>query len=148
MLAGTAIVNNGTMRADGDGPVASGSGGGAGGIVVLASKQRVENRGVIRANGGAGGPNDTFDGPGGGGIVHFLAPVVDDSGLVSADGGAAGDLTATKAVGLRAGGGAGGSCGGGGGSGGSVSSTDTAQAAAAGGPGHILQTLADPTALF
>jgi len=128
-----------------------GGGGGAGGVVVLASKARVDNRGVLSAKGGAGGANGTSDGPGGGGgggIVHLLAPVIDDSGVVAVDGGSAGPLTATKAVGLRAGGGAGGSCGGGGGAGGSVSSDDSAQSAAPGGVGHALKTQVDPTALF
>jgi hypothetical protein len=151
VLAAGAIVNNGTLRADGDGPGAFGSGGGAGGVVVLASRQRLENRGVIGADGGAGGPNGTSDGPGGGGgggIVHMLAPVIDDTGSVSVQGGAAGNLSGTKATGLRAGGGAGGSCGGAGGSGGSVGSNDTALAAGSGGAGHFLKTLADPTALF
>ena len=151
VLAAGAIVNDGTVRADGAGPGVFGSGGGAGGVVVLASKQRIRNRGTITANGGAGGQNGTSNGPGGGGgggIVHVLAPEIDDTGLVSADGGAAGSLTGTTASGLRAGGGAGGSCGGGGGSGGSVQGNNTAQPASPGGAGHVLETLADPTALF
>jgi hypothetical protein len=76
VLAAGPIVNAGSLRADGAGPGAFGSGGGAGGVVVLASKQRVTNRGVIHAHGGAGGQNGNSDGPGGGGgggIVHLLA---------------------------------------------------------------------------
>ena len=151
VLAAGPIVNAGSLRADGAGPGAFGSGGGAGGVVVLASKQRVTNRGVIRAHGGAGGQNGNSDGPGGGGgggIVHLLAPVIDDTGAITAEGGAAGNVTGTAGLGLRAGGGAGGSCGGGGGAGGSVASNNTPLAASPGDTGHVLQTRADPTALF
>ncbi len=151
VLAAGPIVNAGTVRADGAGPGVFGSGGGAGGVIVLASKERVANSGVVRAHGGAGGPNGSSDGPGGGGgggIVHLLSPVIDDAGTVTVAGGAAGTLTGTTASGLRAGGGAGGSCGGSGGGGGSVGSNDVAQVAGAGSPGHVLQTVADPTALF
>lgn len=151
VLAMGPIQNDGTLHADGaDSP--TGGGGGAGGIVVLASKERVENSGVITAKGGVGGGNGTSDGTGGGGgggIVHLLAPTIDDSGSASADGGSAGTLTGTTATGtLRGGGGSGGACGGGGGSGGNLAASNAASPAQPGGAGHVLQTRADPTALY
>ena len=151
VLAVGPIVNGGTLHADGEDVLSTGGGGGGGGIVILASKERVENSGVITADGGSGGLNTSDGGAGGGGgggIVHLVAPSIVDSGTISVGGGAAGTLTAVPVVGVHVGGGAGGACGGDGGQGGFVGSNNLPSAAVPGDPGHALQTTADPTALF
>lgn len=79
-----------------------GSGGGAGGLIVLSSKGQISIHGQVAANGGNGSPGWNTPGPqggggggGGGGIVHFIssiaAQVTDNSvqvlgGMPGADG--------------------------------------------------------------
>jgi hypothetical protein len=154
VLGGTAVVHadGATITAAGaDGGI--GQGGGAGGIVILASKGSVTSAGTIDARGGGGGPSNVFagvGGGGGGGIVHFLAPTVIAPGTVTVTGGtagvagAAGSVTATP----HQGGGGGGASGGNGGDGGSISLDDTPNAGGDGAAGLSLTTSADPTALF
>src|SRR5262249_5210536 len=69
----------GVIAANGNPAVFSGSAGGAGGIIVLASRTSVTNAGQLRAHGGSGldasaGANLSGSGGGGGGIIHLLAP--------------------------------------------------------------------------
>jgi hypothetical protein len=149
VLAKTAIVNDGSITADGqDAPIRSGGGGG--GIVVLASAGSVTNNGTISATGGNGGTNDSFagrGGGGGGGIVHFLAPSVTEgtTDVAAGTGGAAsGNVTLLP----RQGGGGGGACGGSGGNGGDVSASDVPSAAGSGGAGYTITTIANPSSLF
>lgn len=52
-----------------------------GAIVVLASRASITNSGTITATGGDGQPSDTKDGPGGGGIVHLIAPAITEGSL-------------------------------------------------------------------
>lgn len=130
----------------------SGAGGGAGGFVILASLESVENYGKIQADGAKGGDSSMFTGPGGGGgggIVHLLAPAI-ALGTVSVKGGDAGVPGAAGSVtsNPRGGGGAGGACGGAGGRGGSVHANGNPDVAVAGGDGYVITTHVDPTSLF
>jgi len=154
VLCQTAIVNNGTINANGSG---NSGGGGAGGIIVLASPTSVTNSaaGVISANGGNGEASDENEGAsggGGGGIVHFVSPVINivNAANVTAAGGTAGSNAAAATAATRSGGGGGGACGGNGGAGGDVSGGggDAAGAGSNGSAGYVLQTVADPTSLF
>jgi hypothetical protein len=151
VIASGAIVNAGTINADGESKSFR-SGGGGGGIVILASAASVTNSGTVTANGGNGGASDTFSGVGGGGgggIVRFIAPTI-TGGTVTTSGGTSGTPGSAASVTTtpRQGGGGGGACAGNGGSGGLVNSSGTPTAGTSGGAGIALQTLVDPTALF
>ena len=102
--------------------LSSSVGGGAGGILILASKTSISNSGAITANGGAGGNGITgvapsgASGGGGGGIIHLLSPA-NTAGTLSVSGGAGGG--SPGATSSFAGGG--GACGGNGGASGLAS---------------------------
>ncbi|MBX7137030.1 MAG: hypothetical protein K1X83_03530 [Oligoflexia bacterium] len=153
VIAAGAILNNGSINADGsDG--GSGSGGGGGGIIILASNTSVTNSasGSITARGGAGGASNVGSGAGGGGgggIVHFLAPTAPtNSGSIYVSEGAAGNNTTAVTNSPRSGGGGGGSCGGDGGPGSAVSAGNVSSGSSTGAAGFSLTTTADPTSLF
>lgn len=113
---GNAVTNAGTATST------NGSGGGAGGIVVILSKAGITNSGNIRANGGAGSDATLGTGPrpggggGGGGVALLIAASV-SQGNVQVNGGAAGNNLANAGNGSSRGG-AGGGCAGNGGAGG------------------------------
>lgn len=90
-----------------------------------------------------------FDG-GGGGIIHLLAPTIDNSGIAQVAGGAGGIAAATGQ--LKGpyfnGGGAGGALAGAGGEGGSVFTSGSSSTGMSGFAGDIFLTEVDPTALF
>lgn len=153
VLAAGAIVNNGTITANGAAGD-PGSGGGGGGVIILASQTSVTNAAsaTISANGGAGGASNTESGAGGGGgggIIHLIsatAPV--NSGTITVGGGAAGNNATAVTSSPRSGGGGGGSCGGEGGPGSSVSALGTSSGNSLGADGFSFLTTADPTSLF
>jgi hypothetical protein len=158
VLAAKGVTNAGAIHADAEyapGLISPGDGGGAGGVILLASRTFVTNQGTISARGSDGedgslapGPVHAGGGGGGGGIVHFLGPNV-AAGQVDVSGGLGGSGTAESPASLRSGGGAGGACGGDGGQGGSVApGASPGGAGQLGDPGHVLQTLADPTSSF
>lgn len=153
VLCSGAVINNGTILAQGDnGDV--GSGGGAGGIVILASKTSVTNSaaGVINVSGGAGGVSNANNGAGGGGgggmvrMISVAAP--SNSGTVTATGGIAGSNAISVTGSPRIAGAGGGSCYGGGGGGSSVSAGNVSSGNAAGEDGALLTDTVDPTSLF
>jgi hypothetical protein len=155
ILAGGALVNNGSIQANGDDASSSGSGGGAGGIIILASKASFSQSatGTISAEGGDGATFSVSRGPGGGGgggIVHVLAPTITDAGLRSVAAGVAGAAGGAGSVSaaIRSGGGSGGSCAGSGGAGGSVLTDNSTGTAGAGSAGISLSTESDPTSLL
>lgn len=153
ILAKEALTNNGTIRADGDSSSAGLGGGGAGGILILASKVSITHgaAGTLEADGGSGGASVATrgnSGGGGGGIIHLLAPAITVTGATSVLGGAAGDSTTAVTSSPRGGGAGGGSMAGAGGAGGTVATNNSLSGATAGGDGLVLQTVADPTALF
>jgi hypothetical protein len=164
VLCQGAVVNNGTITADGasptsfdpgGGPIFFGGGGGGGGVVILASKGSVTNgaTGTVNARGGAGKASDDNEGAsggGGGGIIHLLAPAVTNSGATAVTGGLGGVAGAGGSVSgaTRGAGGGGGASGGGGGSGGGISSTDDPANATNGSDGYLVTSTVDPTALF
>lgn len=155
VLSAGQLTNNGLIDADGNSALNEGGGGGAGGIIILASKTGVTNSAsaVVTAAGKSGGASFASSAPGGGGsggIVHFLAPVVDNSGTVAVTQGAQGTLGAAGSIvaAYRSGGGGGGACGGNGGDGGSVQTNNDPTGAQAGAAGLALTSVLDPTALF
>jgi hypothetical protein len=134
------------------GPIGGGSGG-AGGIIILASKVSVshEAAGVLEVDGGAGGASDAnrgSGGGGGGGLIHILAPTINMVGSTSILGGAAGSSATNVTNSPRSGGGGGGSMIGAGGAGGNVQIGNLVTGTTAGGVGLVIQTLTDPTSLF
>ena len=158
-----AVVNAGSISANGSNATAQYRGGGGGGYVVLASATSVSNNSLIQANGANGGAflstdvNFTGYGPGGGGgggIVHLIAPAVNNVGNIVVDGGAGGVGAGAGAITglLYFGGGGGGGAGGDGGAGGTVNPNNigdnSVTAGEDGAIGQSLQTIADPTALF
>ena len=69
-------------------------GGGAGGLIMLASGKQIINRGLLSVKGGEGGRITTSCSPGGGGsggIVHLMSPEI-SAGDVLIEGGAAGEI--------------------------------------------------------
>ena len=154
VLCKGALVNHGTIIADG--AASEYGGGGGGGIVILASATSITNSvtAAVVARGGDGADSTSragANGGGGGGIVHLIAPSIADSGVVVVDGGNKGEPGAEGSVSTlpRAAGGGGGACGGDGGRGGDVLNDGTPdENAANGSAGHFVSTLADPTALF
>lgn len=152
LLARGPVVNQGTIRADGDTCLLAGAGGGAGGVIILASPESILNAGAIFAEGGYGGPSlYSFGGGGGGsgGIVRFISPSI-AAGAVSVAGGGGGSPSSIATDTTRHGGAGGGACGGDGGYGGSVvyEPLNTAHPGQPGEKGQIISTTADPTALF
>lgn len=150
-----AILNAGTIRADGEGSANNGGAGGGGGIIILASAESVTNAvsGVIQARGGVGenvDNNEAASGGGGGGIIHFIAPVVTATGTADVSGGAGGvgGAAGTITDALRSGGGGGGACGGDGGIGASAQPDGSSAAGGTGSPGFVLTTLINPAVLF
>jgi hypothetical protein len=117
----------------------TGSGGGAGGIVILLCKGTLTQSGTIQANAGNGssgfdgngGNAEGGGGGGGGGIIILAASTVNNSGTNQIAAGAAGSNAGASAN-INAGGG-GGACGGNGGNAGS-----TTVAVTAGSAGYIL----------
>jgi hypothetical protein len=152
ILAKEALTNNGTIRADGDSSSAGLGGGGAGGILILASKVSITHgaAGTLEADGGSGGASVATRGNsgGGGGIIHLLAPAITVMGATSVLGGAAGDSSTAVTSSPRGGGAGGGSMAGAGGAESTVASNNSLSGATAGADGLVLQTIADPTALF
>lgn len=146
-MGGITLNNNGRIVANGGsgfvsqtaGVGAPGVGGGAGGVVILASRGTIGNGGIIRANGGNGSAGWDGDGigsggggGGGGGIVRLVAPTIITAGTVEVNAGAAG---ANAGTGTLRDGGSGGACGGNGGL-----SGGTARVAQAGTLGQVVQT--------
>lgn len=85
-----AIDIDGTIRSNGENGSFASAGGGGGGFILVVSATRIEGAGTIQARGGRGADRRSFSGGGGGslqgaggggGIVHLLAPVVDDTAL-------------------------------------------------------------------
>ena len=148
------VENGGTISADGQSAfVADGSGGGAGGFILLASSTKVTNSGTLTALGGPGGAAASFTGPGGGGgggLIHQIAPMISNSGTIDHSGGSGGAAVGagTISAASRFGGGGGGACGGGGGGGGTVLADGSSVGGGMGSSGFDFQTLADPSALF
>lgn len=155
VLAKGALLNDitGSIIADGKPGTMIGAGGGAGGVVILASASHVTNAGQISAIGGNGAGaafNTAGSGGGGGGIVHLISPSITASGTVSVDPGTHGVAGGAGNDGSRASGGGGGACGGNGGAGGDVTNApfNTLNGGSDGAVGYSLQTEANPTALF
>jgi hypothetical protein len=154
ILAQVAIVNAGTIRANGNQTVSgSGGGGGGGGVLLLASSGSITHSGLIEALGGSGAVSDQYGGPGGGGgggYVRFFSPSITNTGTINVTGGVAGPASAPGAINasLRQGGGGGGACFGSGGQGGSVPADGGVSIALPGQNGQVVQTIGDPTSLF
>lgn len=156
------IVNNGSITADSTTHFPSkginqfgARGGGAGGIVILASKTSVLNSSSasINANGTDGGNGNFTSAPGGGGgggIVHFLAPLVVNEGAVSVEGGSGGKPFNTITTSIRVAGAGGGACGGNGGRGGWILPGNPANPPVGqdGVDGYFLTSFVDPSSLF
>ncbi len=162
ILCNGAVSNEGTIIADGDDSTTPYFGGGGGGYVVLASATAVSNSGSIVARGGDGGAFLADDGTygygpgggGGGGVIHLIAPSIQSSGTTTVTGGAggaAGGAGAITAI-VYYGGGGGGGAGGNGGSGGAVNpgniGNNSTAAGTNGASGTVLQTVANPAALY
>lgn len=151
VLAEEGIRNTGHIEASGANAV-SGFGGGGGGVVILASRVEVDNStGTVFAHGGNGGASDSQHGPGGGGgggIVHFIAPLISGAANTSIGGGPPGAVTGPVTTAPYAGGGGGGASAGDGGRGSNADLNATPNAASAGDDGYVLETVADPVALF
>ncbi len=132
---------------------ANGSGGGAGGLIVLASSNSIVNSGSLIANGGDGGASNDyvgFGGGGAGGIIVLAAPSITE-GTLSVEGGNTGAATApgTIAQSPRAGGGGGGAFGGSGGAGARVTVANAlVQDGSSAQAGHTVTIETDPTALL
>lgn len=153
ILAADGITNNGTIEANGNPGLSVGSGGGAGGVLLLASPAFVENTGDIRATGGNGADSSAnlgAGGGGGGGIIHFISPTIDNSAGVVVAAAGAGGVGGTAVGAFQVGGGGGGACGGNGGAGGDIAIPpgSTASPGVPGEPGHVIESLTDPTAWF
>lgn len=152
VLAQTAIVNPGSITADGTaGNV--GSGGGGGGVVLLASPASINHTGAIFARGGAGGTGNGgggygAGGGGGGGIVHLLSPTITSTGTIDVSPGAGGIGNGSPNNAEHSGGSGGGASGGDGGVGGAYGNLSGSGSGSSGTVGHSLQTVADPTSLF
>ncbi len=134
----------------------NGSGGGAGGVLILASMESITQSGQILASGSDGGASTATigaGGGGGGGIVRLISPAVtpEDGGDISINAGQNGSTVTSVVVNgtsIIAGGGGGGSCGGAGGTANTVLSNGSQAGGTSGGDGAILVTFADPTSLL
>jgi len=136
-----------------------GTGGGAGGFVLLASSGSINfsSNGEVQAFGGNGGdpgstsPAAAGGGGGAGGLIYLIAPSIDRSaGLTQVFGGLggaslpAGSITSAP----YAGGGGGGALVSAGGRGGAVQANGSSSAGQAGQIGGVIQLNEDPTALL
>ncbi len=151
ILCQNGIVNNGTIDATPEQAFGRSAGGAGGGIIILASKDSVQNTGLISANGGKGGNSwDTggAGGGGGGGIVELIAPNITNTGLISVAGGQVGSTSNTTTSFYRFGGGGGGGSGGDGGKGMNVAANGTQSGGTAGSLGVTIINITDPTAFF
>ena len=151
---GINITSSGSILANGSDGVravsgnVAGSGGGAGGVIVLASKSTITVAGNIRANGGkgadgfdSGGTADGGGGGGGGGIVHLIATSAPSvTGSIQVNGGAGGLTAGTVTTSITPGGGGGGA-GGSGGNGANFQLSGTYTAAQPGQNGLYLTTV-------
>lgn len=143
-----AVINAGTINANGAN-ASSSSGGGGGGIVILASQTSVDNAaGTISATGGDGGNGFSWGGiggGGGGGITLLVAPTITSAGgTITVTAGSAGTSSTAVTTNVRIGGGGGGASGGNGGIGGNISSTSVVGTAGAGIAGYSLEIIANP----
>jgi hypothetical protein len=144
-----AIVNTGTINAQGQNGTNGSIAGGGGGIVVLGSRVSVSNSGTINVVGGNGFPAASWGGNGGGGgggIVIMISPTAPVLGTVNMTGGLGATGTTAVTAGARTGGAGGGGSGGVGGNGGSVSSATSGvpSNAANGGAGYSITMTLDP----
>ena len=148
------IVNNGsgTINANGQSPSLL-TGGGAGGIVILASASSVTNAGTINAIGGNGGASYDYGGAGGGGgggIIVIAAPVISGAGAMNVGGGSGGSTAVQVGQATRYGGGGGGASGGNGGNGSTIpaGSPVTVSAPTSGTAGYVQTIIANPAFLL
>ena len=144
-----AIVNAGTITANGDSTGTAAHAGGGGGIVILASRTSVDNSGgTISVTGGGGGASNGAwggnGGGGGGGIIIMASPTTPVLGTETVTGGTAGTASTTLTNEVRTAGGGGGAGGGTGGNGGQVISTGAASVAADGSAGFVVTLEIDP----
>ena len=158
IYAAGAVSITGSIHADAGGPGTDTDdqpdGGGAGGIMILASKTSIDNAGTLSAEGGTGSPllstsNGVFaaGGGGGGGIIHLLSPN-NTVGTTIVTAGAVGSGSPTTP---GNGGGGGGACGGNGGAGTITNGNNNSLiSVASGGFAGIVfnDTVADPASLI
>jgi hypothetical protein len=110
---GINISGTGTIAADG-GYGGNCQGGGAGGVIVLASLGTVTHTGIVRASGATGGFTSIFcanGGGGGGGLIHILAQTITGNNanlVVTGGSGISAQAAGTVTQATRSGGGAGG----------------------------------------
>lgn len=146
------IVNAGAINALGASAAGFGAhGGGAGGIVILASRTSVSNAaGTIDVSGGNGGNSNSSwggaGGGGGGGIIVMVSPAAPVPGTQVVSAGNPGTSGTTLTSQTRTAGSGGGGSGGAGGAGGNLSGA-TASAATGGSPGYVVTLTLDPTAI-
>ena len=138
-----AIVNTGTIDAQGFDGTNDSIGGGGGGIVILHSGSTIDNTGgVIDVSGGNGDSNNFTwggnGGGGGGGIIVLISTGGATLGTETISGGLGGAGTTTLTSQTRRSGGGGGASGGAGGSGGSVGSTGVPTNGLDGDPGYVI----------
>jgi len=148
---GISIESSGEIVATGSRGVDVGAGGGAGGLIVLASSSFINSQGTLKVSGGDGGLGNSRTAPGGGGsggIIRLISPQIATNQTI-VDGGAAGSAAVVSNA-VRCGGGAGGGFGGDGGAGGSALTgvSSVASAASAGSAGVVITTNADPISFF
>ncbi len=154
IFAGALVTANGQSGTNPQTAGASilGTGGGAGGVVVLVGKTGITLAGTIRANGGAGadgfngngGTGEGGGGGGGGGIIHLLSstsPVITGTREVNA-GAPGNNAAATTGTSITTAGGGGASGGNGGNGGGFIPATATVVNPTAGSAGQVLTTVA------
>ncbi|MCG3126937.1 MAG: hypothetical protein CHACPFDD_01792 [Phycisphaerae bacterium] len=150
---GITVGPAGVVRANGQ-TTFNGDGGGAGGLIVLATPAEFVNNGVIEANGGNGGDSSSATAPGGGGgggIIYVIAASFPNGrGIQNVVGGKAGRVNGNVTSTTRAAGAGGGACGGNGGSGGSITGASPIAPtnAADGATGLTNNITADPTSMF
>ena len=145
------IYNQGFILADAN-AAQTGTGGGAGGIVILASQTLVDNSaGVISAKGSDGGKDFTCCAPGGGGgggIVVLSAPNISTGGIIDVSGGAGVVSVNTASQSTISSGGGGGASGGRGGRGGGITSSGRLGSSGPGEDGYVIQLQNDPAAML
>ncbi len=145
-----AIVNAGTINAQGESGANGTIAGGGGGIVVLASRTSVSNSGTINVAGGNGAGSTSWGGNaggGGGGIVIMVSPSAPVLGTVNVAGGLGATNTSSATAGARTGGAGGGGSGGAGGDGGNVTAGGVPSNAGNGGAGYSITMALDPIAI-
>src|SRR5258708_6073556 len=145
-----AIVNAGTINAQGESGTNGTIAGGGGGIVVLASRATVSNSGTINVSGGNGAVSTSWGGNGGGGgggIVIMVSSIAPSLGTVNIAGGLGATNTSSATAGARTGGAGGGGSGGAGGDGGSVNAGGVPTNAGNGGAGYSITMTLDPISI-